>query len=36
MLTKTEIEEIGFSNAIKQGRIGEFVDTEKFLKKLRK
>lgn len=36
VLTETEIEEIGLANAIKQGRTGEFVDSKKFLEKLRK
>ncbi|MBI9037486.1 MAG: hypothetical protein JEY97_05065 [Bacteroidales bacterium] len=35
LLSETDIEEIGLLNAIKQGRTGEFVDTEQFLKKLR-
>ncbi|MBC8488417.1 MAG: hypothetical protein H8D45_20510 [Bacteroidetes bacterium] len=36
VLTETEIEEIGLTNVIKQGRTGEFVNTKKFLEKLRK
>jgi len=36
LLSETDIEEIGLLNAIKKGRTGEFVDTEHFLKKLRK
>ncbi len=36
LFTETDIEEVGLANAIKQGRTGEFSDTENFLKKLRK
>ncbi|OQX77328.1 MAG: hypothetical protein B6D61_07385 [Bacteroidetes bacterium 4484_249] len=36
VLTETEIEEIGLANAIKKGRTGEFIDSDSFLKKLRK
>ncbi len=36
ILTEDQIEEIGLTNAIKQGETGEYTDTRKFLKKLRK
>lgn len=36
VLTQAEIEEIGLVAAIKQGRTGEYVDTDSYLKKLRK
>jgi hypothetical protein len=34
-LSKEEIEDYGLSNAISEGRTGEFVDTETFLEELR-
>jgi len=36
LLTDEEIEDIGLSNAIKKGRTGNHVNTEEFIKKLRK
>ncbi len=36
LLTPDEIEEIGLAHAIKVGRTGEFVDTDSFVKKLRR
>jgi hypothetical protein len=35
VLSETDIEEIGLSYAIKEGRTKEFVNTEKFIAKLR-
>ncbi len=34
-LSKEEIEDYGLSLAIKEGKTGEYVDTESFLKELR-
>lgn len=34
-LTKSEVEDLALINAMKTGRTGEYVDTDKFLKKLR-
>ena len=36
ILTKEEIEEMGLANAIKKGKTDEYVNTELFLKILRK
>lgn len=36
LLNKSDIEDIGLANAIRQGRTGQFVDSKSFLKKLRK
>jgi hypothetical protein len=36
VLTETEIEEMGLVNAITRERTGEFVDTNAFIKKLKK
>ncbi len=36
LITDEEIEDIGLSNAIKEGRTGKYVNTEEFVKKLRK
>ncbi|MEI8137349.1 MAG: hypothetical protein WCH21_08505 [Bacteroidota bacterium] len=36
VLSRKEIEEMGLSNAIKKGRTGEYIDTDAYLKKLRK
>ena len=36
VLSESEIEEIGLSYAIEVGRTKQYVDTEKFMKKLRK
>lgn len=36
VITESEMEDIGLTNAIKQGRTNEFIDNEAFLKKLRK
>jgi hypothetical protein len=33
-LTNDELEDIGIATAMKKGRTGEYVDTEKYLKKL--
>jgi len=35
-LTEEEKEDIGMVNAIKQGDVGRYVDTDDFIKKLRK
>jgi hypothetical protein len=35
MLSEEEIEDAGLAKVIKEGRTGKFVDTEKFLKKLK-
>lgn len=35
-LTEEEKEDIGMVNAIKQGDVGRYVDTDGFIKKLRK
>lgn len=35
-LTEEEKEDIGMVNAIKQGDVGRYVDTDEFIKKLRK
>ncbi len=35
LLTEKQIEELSLINAIKKGRTGSFVDTEKFLKSLK-
>ena len=35
VLSESEIEEIGLAFAIKKGRTKEYIDTEKFIKKLR-
>ena len=35
-LTDDEIEDIGLLNAIKKGRTGKYVDTERFLEKISK
>jgi hypothetical protein len=34
-LTTEEAEDLGLINAMKKGRTGEYIDTEKYLKKLR-
>lgn len=34
-LTKTEIEDYGLSNAIKEGETGEYIDTDSFMNELR-
>jgi hypothetical protein len=36
VLTESEVEDVGLGNAIKEGRTGEFIDTESYLKSLRK
>jgi hypothetical protein len=36
ILTESEIEDVGLGNAINEGKTGKFIDTESFLKKLRK
>ncbi len=36
LLSREEIEDLGLKRAIKKGRTGKFVDTEKFLKNLNK
>ncbi len=36
ILSESEIEEIGLSYAIEEGRTKQYVDTEKFIKQLRK
>jgi len=36
ILSQDEIEDIGLAMAIKKGRTGKFVNTESFLKKIRK
>jgi len=36
LLSKEQQEELGLYRAIKEGRTKEFVDTDKFLKKLKK
>lgn len=36
VLSETDVEEIGLSYAIKEGSTKEYVNTEKYLKKLRK
>ena len=36
LLSREEIEDLGLKQAIKKGRTGKFVDTEKFLKNLNK
>lgn len=36
LLNKSDIEEIAFVNAIKEGRTGQFIDTRSFIKKLRR
>lgn len=36
VLTESEVEDVGLGNAIKEGRTGEFIDTESYLKFLRK
>ncbi len=35
LLTSNEAEDLGLIEAIKDGKTGEYVDTEKYLKKLR-
>jgi len=36
VLTESEIEDVGLGNAIKECKTGEFIDTESYLKTLRK
>lgn len=36
VLNESEIEEIGLSFAIKEGRTKEYIETEKFIKKLKR
>lgn len=36
ILTEEQIEEIGMMNAIKKGDTGEYIDSKKILKKLKK
>jgi hypothetical protein len=36
ILTESEVEDLGLGNAIKEGKTGEFIDTESYLKTLRK
>ena len=36
ILTESEVEDLGLGNAIKEGKTGEFIDTELYLKTLRK
>ena len=36
VLSESEIEDIGLAYAIKEGRTKEYIDPEKFIKKLRK
>ena len=36
LLSETEIEEIGLINSIKLGRTDEYIDTSKYIQKLRK
>jgi hypothetical protein len=36
ILTESEVEDFGLGNAIKEGKTGEFIDTESFLNTLRK
>ena len=36
LLSKEQLEDLGLKNAIKKGRTGKFVDTEKFLQNLNK
>ena len=33
-LSNEQLEDIGLANAMKKGRTGKYIDTEKFLKKL--
>ncbi len=34
LLNKSDIEDIGLVNAIKQGRTGQFIDSKSFIKKI--
>ncbi len=36
VLSESEKEDIGLANAIRQGRTGEYINTDNFLRKLRK
>ena len=36
VLSESEIEDVGLGNAIKEGITGEFIETESFVKTLRK
>ena len=36
LLSKAEIEDLGLKQAIRKGRTGKYVDTDKFLKNLNK
>ena len=36
VLTASEIEDVGLGNAIKEGLTGEFIETESYMKTLRK